>query len=45
MSRNDILPEGMYWFYNYVSKKFYLIVEKDCKYQDIEIDKKAGVER
>lgn len=40
MSLNTILPNGMYWHYNIVSKTFYLIVEKNCKYKIIEIDRK-----
>ncbi len=38
MSRNDILPEGMYWFYNDDSKKFTIMVEKDCIYKKVEIE-------
>lgn len=42
MSRNDILPEGMYWFYNTISKEFSLIVEKKCKYQNVIVEKRRG---
>ena len=39
MSKNTILPDGMYWYYNEASKIFSLIVEKDCKYQKITLEK------
>ena len=43
MSRNEILPKGMYWFYDNINDKFYLIVDKECEYQNIIIDKKSFI--
>lgn len=37
MSRNDILPKGMYWYHS-PKTGFILIVEKSCKYRKVEID-------
>ena len=44
MSKNTILPNGMYWHYNPVSKELNIIVEDSCEYQNIRIDKKINSE-
>ena len=44
MSRNEVLPDGMSWYYNHVSKEFSLIVDKDCKYQNIKIRREEVIE-
>ena len=31
--KKTILPEGMYWSYNPLSKTFCLVVEKNCEYR------------
>ena len=40
MSKNTILPDGMYWYYNTVSKVFTLIVEDECEFENVVIDDK-----
>ena len=39
MSKNDILPEGMYWHYNPMNKKFSIIMDKDCDYRNVQVVK------
>ena len=39
MSKNIILPEGMSWFYNPISKEFSLIIKEDCKYKKVKIER------
>lgn len=41
MSKNVVLPDGMYWYYNNNNKTFYLIIENESKYNKFEIKTKG----
>ena len=42
MSKNTELPVGMCWYYNPISDIFEIIVDKDCKYQNVEVSRIRG---